>query len=400
MKLKKVFLLPLVAFGLAACANNESSQSVAPSSSDEPTSTTSSEVTPTTKATLVEAYASAADLAYYNARPTYNYYQTTFRMEFIDLYSDNTYCLTHASAAFSALDLPDTGNDAKGNERENFVTRYYGSYTKATDSVDETASNITLNTPNRIISNYDGQYLVDTANFSPVTQKDSQGNVTATYNTANEYLQAYAFNQKTVMVSSENTLFDYFEIRGADETVSNVEVKNIGPGITTSYMSAGKLYYRNMRPNYNYYMTFFTQETIELIDTNTYCLNIYSSMFSGLNLPEEGNNATGSERLNYRLSFYGTYTKAANELDETASEITLSAPTRITNNKDGAYFVDSDNWNDKAKTATAYKDGEETKTYATGADYVASFSFDNHQTTVTEENKFFDFYEYTAQLYQ
>ena len=43
-----------------------------------------------------------------------------------------------------------------------------------------------------------------------------------------------------------------------------------------------------MRPQYNYYLTTFTQQEITLMDNNTYCLVLSSSTFSALELAESG----------------------------------------------------------------------------------------------------------------
>lgn len=399
MKLRKVFLLPLVAFGLVACSEataNESSQS-SPETSESGNNQTD-------KATLLESYVSEGNLSYMNMRPTYNYYTTTFKFEVIDLYSDNTYCLTHSSSTYSALILPDEGNDATGNERENSIIRYFGTYSKTADDLDEDTSHLTLNTPNRIIGNYDSQYVVDTANFKPVEEKNGQGQVSATYNTAAEYYQAHAFNTKQVTLSNTSIAIEYFEIKGASETVTNGELKNIGETINNSYMSDAGLLYMNMRPNYNFYLTAFVNESIELLDASTYRLNIYSCTFSGLGLPAEGNEVSGSPTNTYKQSFYGTYTKKANDLDEDAAEITFAAPTRATLTKDGMYgvlFVDTDNWNDAAKNATSSQgqDGS-TVSYNTGAEYISSLGFDaSKKATVAEGAGSFAYTQFATPIY-
>lgn len=402
MKLKKVFLLPLVAFGLAACANNESSQSVAPSSSDDATS--SSQITDETKATLVESYVSEGKLEYMNMRPTYNYYMTTFKFEVIDLYSDNTYCLTHSSSTFSGLILPEEGNDATGNEKENNITKYFGTYSKAADEIDEDTSHLTLNTPNRIVENYDSQFFADTADFKPVQAKDIQGRVSATYNTATEFYQAYAFNKKEVTLTKGRAAIKYFDLKGADETVTNGEIKNIGYSLNKSYMAEAGLVYMNMRPTYNFFLTAFVNEDIELLDNSNYRLDIYSCTFSGLGLPEEGNDVSGAATNSYKLSFYGTYTKVVDELDEDTNNITLANPTRATLTKNGMYgvfFVDTDNWDDAAKTATASQgqDGT-TTTYATGAEYLATLGFKQDKATATsEKNSSFAYTQFASPIY-
>lgn len=143
------------------------------------------------------------------------------------------------------------------------------------------------------------------------------------------------------------------------------------------------------------------QQVLDLLDSTHYCFSIYSTSYSGLVLPEEGNDAKGNDRANYVLSFYGTYTKKANDLDESMSDISLSAPSRVTLNYDGVYYVDSDNWDDAAKTHTQFKDytTQEDKQYASGSEYLNSFNTKATSITVTEGTDNFDFVDYTAQLY-
>ena len=60
-------------------------------------------------------YLTPGRLSYANMRPQYNYYLTTFDQQEITLMDDNTYCLLISSACFSALELDESTNDAKGN---------------------------------------------------------------------------------------------------------------------------------------------------------------------------------------------------------------------------------------------------------------------------------------------
>ena len=390
---KKVALLPLVAFGLVACSETPSASSEGPTPT--PSDPTDSSEVVAKEAKLVASYASPASMSYMNMRPTYNYYTTTFAMEFLDLYDDGTYCLAHSSSTFSALILPEEGNDATGNERTNTITRFFGTYTSKVNELDEESKDVSLAKPNRMIENNDAAVLIDTAHYSAYTVAGTQGRPDTTYETAEDYYKAFGINAKEILVTGNQ--FDYFALRETDEVISSFESKEIGPKFKTSYMTQAHLYYMNMRPAYNYYMTTFAHESLEIIDDTHYALNVYSSCFSGLTLPDEGNGATGSERLNYRLSFFGTYTSVANALDDTMTDYTLAAPTRATLSKDAVFFVDSDNWNEAAKTNTTA--GE--TSYNTGKEWVDSFAFKTSDVVTTTENtKSFDFTEFTAQLYQ
>lgn len=352
-----------------------------------------------TDVTLTGAYISPAVLQYQNMRPSYNYYLTTFSFETIQLYSDNTYCLTLDSSCFSGVVLPDVGNDATGSARESSVTRYYGTCTQKTNELDEDTLDVSLATPTRIVRNFNSNYYVDTENYHPVTGKGAYMN-DVTYETKEDFMKAFAFKPVNVSVSKTAASFDFFQTEALDEGTS-ISTSAVGYSIIGSYMSSASLGYTNMRPNYNYYVTTMNQQVLDLLDSTHYCFSIYSTSYSGLVLPEEGNGVQGNERANYVLSFYGTYTKTANELDESMSDISLSAPSRVTLNYDGVYYVDSDNWDDAAKTHTQFTDytTQEVKQYASGSEYLNSFNTKATSIAVTEGTANFDFVDYTAQLY-
>lgn len=352
-----------------------------------------------TDVTLTGAYISPAVLQYQNMRPTNNYYVTTFSFETIQLYSDNTYCLTLDSSCFSGVVLPDVGNDATGSARESSVTRYYGTCTQKTNELDEDTLDVSLATPTRIVRNFNSNFYVDSENFHPVTGTGAYFNK-VTYETKEDFMKALAFKPVDVSVSKTAASFDFFQTEALDEGTS-ISTSAVGYSITGSYMSNASLGYMNVRPTYNYYVTTMNQQVLDLLDSTHYCFSIYSTSYSGLVLPEEGNGVQGNERANYVLSFYGTYTKKANDLDESMSDISLSAPSRVTLNYDGVYYVDSDNWDDAAKTHTQFTDNttQEVKQYASGSEYLNSFNTKATSISVTEGTANFDFVDYTAQLY-
>lgn len=397
-QLLKIILLSSSLLGLMSCnelkptsgnsANSNVGNSQNTGNKDDPVSVT-----------LTGAYASPAVLQYQNMRPSYNYYLTTFSFETIQLYSDNTYCLTLDSSCYSGLVLPDEGNDATGSARESYVTRYYGTCTQKTNELDEDTLDVSLATPTRIVRNFNSNYYVDTENYHSVTGKGAYMN-DVTYETKEDFMKAFAFKPVNVSVSKTAASFDFFQTEALDEGTS-ISTSAVGYSITGSYMSSASLGYMNVRPTYNYYVTTMNQQVLDLLDSTHYCFSIYSTSFSGLVLPIEGNGAQGNERANYVLSFYGTYTKTANELDDSMSDISLSAPSRVTFNYDGAYYVDSDNWDDAAKTHTQITDTttQEVKQYASGSEYLNSFNTKATSIAVTEETANFDFVDYTAQLY-
>lgn len=397
-QLLKIILLSSSLLGLMSCNESKPTNGNSANSNVGNSQNTGKKDDPT-DVTLTGAYISPAVLQYQNMRPANNYYVTTFSFETIQLYSDNTYCLTLDSSCFSGVVLPDVGNDATGSARESSVTRYYGTCTQKTNELDEDTLDVSLATPTRIVRNFNSNFYVDSENFHPVTGTGAYFNK-VTYETKEDFMKALAFKPADVSVSKTAASFDFFQTEALDEGTS-ISTSAVGYSITGSYMSNASLGYMNVRPTYNYYVTTMNQQVLDLLDSTHYCFSIYSTSYSGLVLPEEGNGVQGSERANYVLSFYGTYTKTANDLDDSMSDISLSAPSRVTMNYDGKYYVDSDNWDDAAKTHTQFTDNttQEVKQYASGSEYLNSFNTKATSISVTEGTANFDFVDYTAQLY-
>lgn len=133
------------------------------------------------------------------------------------------------------------------------------------------------------------------------------------------------------------------ETKGADESTTAAKITGV-------YLSPAKMFYSNMRPTYNYYLTTVNDQKLTTYDDGTYCLTVSSTQFSAIVLPEEGNDFSANERTNYMKDFYGTYTQVTDDLDSDLVNITLSAPTRITDAHDAAYYVDTANWTDAMGT--------------------------------------------------
>ena len=92
-------------------------------------------------------YLTPANLTYHNMRPQYNYYTTTFTQQELTLMDDNSYCLIVSSSTYSALELAESTQDAKGNERDNAITKFYGTYTSKVNDLDEDLLDVTLSKP-------------------------------------------------------------------------------------------------------------------------------------------------------------------------------------------------------------------------------------------------------------
>ncbi len=153
-----------------------------------------------------------------------------------------------------------------------------------------------------------------------------------------------------------------------------------------AFSSPAKLTYRNRRPTYNYYLTTFSFETLEVYSDSTYAFSVSSSTFSALILPEEGNAIQGNEKDNSLVTYYGSFTAEADALDEDLVTYHLAKPTRRVGLRDAAYYYDTAAWNDVRKEKTAEKTYEynpdtntqvETgsKEYATGEEFLNAKAF-------------------------
>ena len=175
--------------------------------------------------------------------------------------------------------------------------------------------------------------------------------------------------------------------------------------ITGSYLSPAQLSYINMRPEYNYYLTTFTQQEITLMDDNTYCLEVSAATFSALELSESTSDAKGNERENSITKFYGTYTSQVNDLDEDLLDVTLAAPTRVVRSFDQLYWADTDNWNDamgKAVTPTQTDPNtgapivDENAQPWTAQQFLESVAFPETTVQVNVKTSSFDFTDFAA----
>ena len=175
--------------------------------------------------------------------------------------------------------------------------------------------------------------------------------------------------------------------------------------VTGIYLSPAKLSYSNMRPQYNYYLTTFTQQEITLMDNNTYCLIISESTFSALELAESTNDAKGNERTNSITKLYGTYTSKVNELDEDLLDVTLSAPTRAVVSYDQTYYLDTDSWTEAMGKIVVPPTGydangqpirDENATPWTAQQYLESIAFPDTTVQVNQKHASFDFTEFGA----
>lgn len=170
--------------------------------------------------------------------------------------------------------------------------------------------------------------------------------------------------------------------------------------LEAAYSSPAVLTYNNMRPTYNYYLTTYSFQELEVYSDSTYVLRVISSQFSAVILPEEGNEATGNERTNYITSYYGNIeSNVADDLDPKMKTLTLSLATRIVSAYDSTYYIDTDNWTDEMKENSAEvtysydtSTGQQTETgrteYSTGKEYLDAHNFQSSLTAEVDDNKY------------
>lgn len=176
-------------------------------------------------AKVVNMFLTQAQLTYQNMRPEFNYYLTNYAMEELTLLDDNTYCLQLMSATFSALELSENTNDAKGNERMNQVVKLYGTYTSKPNEFDEYYLDVSLSAPTRAVTCYDQTYWLDTDNWTeemglrvrPATSYDeTTGNPVVDPNspavTAEQYLAAITFQGADIQANKKSASFDYIDL--------------------------------------------------------------------------------------------------------------------------------------------------------------------------------------------
>lgn len=174
--------------------------------------------------------------------------------------------------------------------------------------------------------------------------------------------------------------------------------------VTGIYLSPAQLSYHNMRPQYNYYTTTFTQQELTLMDNNTYCLVISASTFSALELAESTNDAKGNERTNSIMKLYGPCTSKPNDLSDDLLDVALSAPTRVTLSYDQTYWLDTDAWTDAMGKAVAPPTGRDETTgqpiydenapAVTAADYISGLGFQPVTVQVNTKTASFDFTDF------
>lgn len=189
-------------------------------------------------------------------------------------------------------------------------------------------------------------------------------------------------------------------LAGCSGSAASGNAKTVGV-----YLSPAELSYSNMRPQYNYYLTTFTQQEITLLDDNTYVAIVSASTFSALELAESTNDAKGNERTNSIVKYYGTYTSQVNDLDEDLLDVVLSAPTRVVESYDQTYWLDTDNWNDDMGKKVVPPTGVDQTTGApiydpdaqpwTAAQFLESLSFTGASIQVNQKTASFD---YTPEL--
>ena len=181
-------------------------------------------------ANLEHVFAAEQKLIYSNNRPDYNYYETTFVFQELELYSDKTYKLTESSCTFSALELPETGNGAKGNAKGKSLFSYYGKYSATVNDLDDTGLDIVFETPTRFAGFRLGSIIetngvIDTDDWTDTMKSEwadvkyefhTDGTKTELerkeYNTGADWLAAHQYTLSDTFASATNHAMDWVNI--------------------------------------------------------------------------------------------------------------------------------------------------------------------------------------------
>ena len=182
---------------------------------------------PAKEAKIKGIYLSPSKMSYNNMRPTYNYYLTTFTQEELTLFDDNTYCLIVSSSQFSAVVLDENTNDFSGNERANYLYKFYGECESAVNDIDEDLLDVKLKNVKRYVASYDQSYWLDTDNWTeemgkkvipPKGYDQTTGaaipDEDAAPWTAKQYLDSKQFaSEIEISVNTKTYSFDFTEIK-------------------------------------------------------------------------------------------------------------------------------------------------------------------------------------------
>lgn len=156
-------------------------------------------------------YVSNNNLSYANFLPNYNYFSATISTQSIETFSDNTYCLTIQTTAFSNISLgPDvaTGEET-WNDRGQTITYYYGTFTSVEDEGDVT---LTLSAPTKTIYITYGTIALDSTQTyaADLTYTDAAGNEVS-YNDYIASIQA-KFTGASVYVNGAGSTFKQIKL--------------------------------------------------------------------------------------------------------------------------------------------------------------------------------------------
>lgn len=158
---------------------------------------------------------------YSNMRPNYNFYLYNWTQSELTLYEDGTYMVVVSDMTFSGVVLAEDTNDHSENDRNNSITKLFGTYTAAVDELDEDLLNVTLSAPTRVIRKMDEQQWLDTDNWTDAmglatAHKEVDGQTGETLSqgeplTAEQYLAEAAFTgEYKVVVNNKTFIIEEF----------------------------------------------------------------------------------------------------------------------------------------------------------------------------------------------
>ncbi|NOU82723.1 hypothetical protein GC101_28065 [Paenibacillus sp. LMG 31459] len=170
---------------------------------------------------LTGNYASTTNVGFISAYPEHTFKQATFGVQNIETFSDNTYCLTSTETFYSgALEFADDGKYDVVPRGSNII-KYYGTVKEVDE---EGLITLELSKPTAVIAN--SSYSAGANPIGYVNTKewtDEMGTAVGGEGpalSAEEYLEAVAFPENSIIVDAAKDSFDYVVLT-ADGATTN-----------------------------------------------------------------------------------------------------------------------------------------------------------------------------------
>ncbi len=163
-------------------------------------------------------YESNQNTIFTSAYPQYTYKQATFGLQTIEVYSDNTYCLTNTNSMYSGELLFNDDGTHEEVPRGAEVVKFYGSLTTKEE---EGLLTLTLSKPTAIIGNLSFATNTPAAGYVNTNAwTDEMGTAAGGEEgalTKEAYLDKVAFSDTEIIVDTTSSTFEYVDLSGNAE---------------------------------------------------------------------------------------------------------------------------------------------------------------------------------------